>query len=58
MESCKGDKSCKCGFVCREFFPLILVDFLEDSFVVILMDFPIQIATIRLGLSIIYFKGS
>ena len=43
-----GDKSCKCGcFVCRV-FPLILGR----------LVFPIKIATIRIGLSIICFKGS
>ena len=43
MEPCKGENSCKSG--CLEFSPLIL------------MDFHIQIAAIRMGLSIIYFKG-
>ena len=48
MNYCKGDKSCKCGcLVCREFFPLIL----GSSCLCILMDFPIQMATIRMGLS-------
>ena len=40
-----------------EFSPLILgVDFLED--LCILMAYPIQIPTIRMGLCNIYFKGS
>ena len=53
MNYCKGDKCCKCGcLVCIEFFPLIL------EFLCILVDFPVQIATIRMGLSIICFKGS
>ena len=47
-----GDKSYKCGLVCREFSPLILEVFC------ILMYFPIHIATIRMGLFIICFKGS
>ena len=47
MKYCKGDKSRKCScLVCIEFFPLIL------EFLCILIDFPVQIATIRMGLSI------
>ena len=40
-----------------ELFPLILGRFLR-RFLSILVDFPIQIATIRMRLSILYFKGS
>ena len=44
---CKGDKSYRCAcLVCRVFF-------LDSG----KMDFPIQIATIMMGLSIICFKG-
>ena len=49
MEYSKGDNTCKCGcLVSREFSPLIL------ERCCVLMYFPIQIATIKMGLSIIY----
>ena len=52
MKYCTGDNSCKPGCLVCRFFPLIL------GFLCVLMDFPIQIATIRIGLSSICFKGS
>ena len=53
-KSCKGDKSCKCGcLVCRSFFLVISkIPLYTDGIL------PIQIASIRIGLSIICFEGS